>query len=153
MATMRRMAAALTAAMFAFSGFEAFATDGTWLAQPGVGTGGTNWAVWENPANWDGGIVADNGTATLPSSAVYVNSTNGVTLSMVTSGAATDSAYSVVRSDKTVAIDYASGYNLVNKVFLYSDWTWKCTSSYYVGASAAQICGDCTSFSGNMLVT
>ena len=129
---------------------SAYATSGTWQTREGVGTGGTNWATYEDPDNWAGGVVPDNGKATLPSSAVYVNSTNGLALSAIHSSASAVSSYSVIRSDKTVALTRVDA-NLLQKVYLYSDWTWNCSSTYAGLAQGVQICGDCKGFAGYLL--
>ena len=66
---------ALVAALFALSFLVANGADGTWAARSGVGTGGTNWALWSDTDNWDGETVADgsDATATLtPAAGKYI---------------------------------------------------------------------------------
>ena len=65
----------LVAALFALSFLVANGADGTWAARSGVGTGGTNWAIWSDTDNWDGETVADgsDATATLtPAAGKYI---------------------------------------------------------------------------------
>ena len=47
-------ALSLTAALAAST---VFGESGTWVVREGIGTGGTNWATWEDTANWEGGVL------------------------------------------------------------------------------------------------
>lgn len=130
---------------------------GTWNVREGVGTGGTNWAVWEDPDNWSGGVIPSgyDGHTVFPSTAVYVNATNDVSVQTLTSSASSRAAYSVIRGDSTIGITYKSGAAttrnaLISQMWLYSNWTWECNDGYQ-WPGPAEICGDCTSFSGNLM--
>ena len=39
-------------------GLALHGADGIWKVREGVGTGGTDWTLWSDPANWEGGVVA-----------------------------------------------------------------------------------------------
>lgn len=70
-------------ALFALSiTSAAFATDGVWKFQSNVGTGGTNWADWHSPDNWEGGNVAgEGGEASLATASDrYISISNSLSL-------------------------------------------------------------------------
>ena len=148
------MAICLTAV---FAASSALGDIGTWKVREGVGTGGTNWAVWEDSANWEGGVLP-SGTeratsqAILPAQSVYINSTDGITLPQiaVTNNVQSESQYPVLRSDATVVITYSdSSYTQIKRFWLYSDYTWKGRGGYS-GPCYVKFCGDCTGLTSTM---
>ena len=135
-----------------------FGTSGTWKVREGVGTGGTNWATWEDAANWEGGTlpsgtVSADGKATLPTDPVYINSTNGITLPRISAAVWTPDSYSVIRSDSAFDVTYtgsgSSDYSSIQGFCLYAPWSFKGKGGTG-GSSGVDFCGDCTGFSGTM---
>ena len=145
----------LTAALAAST---VFGTSGTWKVREGVGTGGTNWATWEDPANWEGGTlpsgtVSADGKATLPTDPVYITSTNGITLPRISAAVWAPASYSVIRSDSIFNVTYtgsgSSDYSSIQGFCLYAPWSFKGKGGTG-GSSGVDFCGDCTGFSGTM---
>ena len=135
-----------------------FGTSGTWKVREGVGTGGTNWATWEDPANWEGGTlpsgtVQATSKATLPTDPVYITSTNGITLPRISAAVWTRDSYSVIRSDFAFDVTYtgsgSSDYSSIQGFCLYAPWSFKGKGGTG-GSSGVDFCGDCTGFSGTM---
>ena len=96
----------LLAALFALSFIVANGADGTWVARSGVGTGGTNWAEWNDEANWDGGTVASNSesTATLtPAAGKYIQLPSSLSLKNIVQGTAASPV--VLVGDGTYSFD------------------------------------------------
>ena len=90
-------ALSLTAALAASTVFGA---SGTWVVREGVGTGGTNWATWEDTANWEGDVLPsgrDSTTSKATLQRAYIHSTDGITLPRISG-----SDYPVLKSDATV---------------------------------------------------
>ena len=145
----------LTAALAAST---VFGTSGTWVVREGVGTSGTNWATWEDSANWEGGTlpsgtVQATSRAILPAAPVYINTMNGITSPYIKAEAWTPDSYSVIRSDSAVTVTYtgsdSSDYSLIQGFYLYAPWSFKGRGGY-AGSSGVDFCGDCTGFSGTM---
>ena len=81
----------LVTALCAFSYLAASGADGTWKAREGIGTGGTNLAVWNEVANWVDDTVASgsDAVATLtPAAGRYVKLPDSLSLKTILNDAA-----------------------------------------------------------------
>ena len=149
------LALSLTAALAAST---VFAASGTWKLREGVGSGGTNWATWEDPDNWDGGslpsgTVRSTDFASLPTTPVYINSTSGITLPAIIAEVWSPDNYSVIRSDSAVTVTYTgdgdSDFASIMGLCLYAPWSFKGKGGTG-GSSGVDLCDDCIGFSGTM---
>ena len=143
-------ALSLTAALAASTVFGA---SGTWVVRDGVGTGGTNWATWEDTANWEGGVLPsgqDSTTSKATLQRAYIHSTDGITLPRISRSSGPD--YPVLKSDAMVKFTFSNsgGLSAIEGFWLYSDWTWKSTTSG--GLKYMNICGDCKNVTGQLCI-
>ena len=135
----------LVAVLFALSFLVANGADGTWAARSGVGTGGTNWALWSDTENWDGGTVASgsDATATLtPAAGKYIQLPSSLSLKDIVQG--TVASPVVLVGDGTYDFNpYATGAGPKN-CYLYCpfDFSIMKPSDNYAGfMSGCQFCG------------
>ena len=126
------------------SGVSAFATNGTWVAREGVGTGGTNWTEWNDTDNWVDGIVASNSdsTATLtPAAGKYISLPDALSLKKLASE--TSSPAVVLRGDGMLTLNMVDLYDGPKNCCLYTPLTFSVSAeTTYTGPQAGcQLCG------------
>jgi len=116
------------------------ASDGEWIKRTGVGTGGTNWADWSDPANWKDGTVAscaDSYANLGAAGGQYVNVTNDLTLTGIRGSS---SSYPIIRSDSTLTFPISDH----NKEPLYLNFyasVFFSSESEYWGLQSIRMCG------------
>lgn len=133
------------ACMLAVVAFNsAFAGNGVWIKREGVGSGGTDWANWNDEANWDQGVIATgaDGYADLTGAAgQYVSLPDGDFAINRFWGAGD----TVIRSNGKLVLGDLNG--TFGKAWLYGDCTVQ-NSDIYRGPENLVLCGDVTSVSG-----
>ena len=137
----------LVTALCAFSYLAASGADGTWKAREGIGTGGTNLAVWNEVANWVDDTVASgsDAVATLtPAAGRYVKLPDSLSLKTILNDAA--DAPVVIIGDGSYDFNPRDTNQGPKNCFLYCPFDFsvngEANSNQYAGfMRGCQICG------------